>query len=588
MPRPTRTHYRFLLLVLFAVATGGAAETTADADPAERIQTYIRAGAPDLALEIVDRYQTPDLLPLEWMRWERLRLSVYTEREDYDGIVATLERAPADLPAEFREELVSAAARAYIQGGHPAAGRALLARYLWADGSLTAPRRDWRALVVRSYLAEDAVQDALTAMHRFQAEFRPSSESWRHLNARVLLRAGQFREAALQVATDQTHEGRWLHLLARLRDDPKDLEPLLKSVRKLVNDADRQPAWRSRAWGLLALAAVRSNDPLARAGALEQALPLSEPLLGLAPDDLWDAWLELGKRIGNDAGLLVGEDARWLKAAERRARNQQPVAARALLAVTALEGNDPESRDLAHLRLARSMQRVNPALPRLLYIDTRRFAELAAVPAPVRHLLSEAAIKRLDIAFAARAVAGLETPPPDLDADEWQMRRARLAVLSGDYARGVELVREYLGRTNSLEGSQADALMQVVFDLQTASQNETAFELFREAHQRVATPRLKRETLYWMGEVRAAQKRHREAAALFLQSAAWEKSDPTDLWGQSARYQAAHSLARAGLNNDAQRIYQSLLAVTVDPKRRAALERSIQQLWLLGPASTTQ
>ena len=53
-----------------------------------------------------------------------------------------------------------------------------------------------------------------------------------------------------------------------------------------------------------------------------------------------------------------------------------------------------------------------------------------------------------------------------------------------------------------------------------------------------------------------------------------------DPWAQTARFNAAESLQKAGLVDDARRIYQALLAITQEPARRSLLNHNIQQLWL--------
>jgi hypothetical protein len=71
-----------------------------------------------------------------------------------------------------------------------------------------------------------------------------------------------------------------------------------------------------------------------------------------------------------------------------------------------------------------------------------------------------------------------------------------------------------------------------------------------------------------------------QAALLYLQSAMLPGPTTMDPWAQTARFNAAESLKKAGLSEDARRIYQGLLKITQDPARRALLNRSIQQLWL--------
>jgi hypothetical protein len=54
-----------------------------------------------------------------------------------------------------------------------------------------------------------------------------------------------------------------------------------------------------------------------------------------------------------------------------------------------------------------------------------------------------------------------------------------------------------------------------------------------------------------------------------------------DPWAQTARYQAAQMLGRAGYIEDARQLYQGLLNATRDPAQQAVLEHDLQQLMLL-------
>jgi hypothetical protein len=54
-------------------------------------------------------------------------------------------------------------------------------------------------------------------------------------------------------------------------------------------------------------------------------------------------------------------------------------------------------------------------------------------------------------------------------------------------------------------------------------------------------------------------------------------------WAQTAHYQAAEALAKAGMVDDARQLFDALLRVTTDPGRRAVINHSLQQLWLHKP-----
>ena len=578
--------FRCCLLLAGLLAGGRAlAVVTPDLDTVTRL---IKGGASQLALTFVDRGQHAGLDPEQWLRWERARLAIYRAQRAWPAIVQRAERAGGRLPEPLAAELWLAGARAELAAGNGAGARRLLRRLLWRDGVPAAATVPWRELVVRSYLVDDAVGDASIAMGLFEKEFRPDSAAFRHLYARILLRAGEPEAAATQVATLQTYEGRWLHALAGLRSG-QDVRGVIAALRKLAAEAAQDPAMRERAWGAIAEAAVLSGDYELRVRALERALPLDEPLLPLSVEDLWQAWERHGESLGNANQLLIGNDAPWLKLAGALQKKKSRSSLRAVYAVLALNGESADSRAQAHQRLLDSLldNRFVPLAIRL-YDAPSRFASVAEIPAVVRYRLAELALKRDDVREAARLTLELDEAPAGNNADGWRLRRARLAIISGDRDKGVALIEQVLTPAEELDKEAADALLQPVFDLQAVGESYLAYGFFERIHAKVKDVRLKRETLYWMAESRQAQGKDRAAAELYLRSATWAKSDSTDLWGQSARYAAAEALNRAGLREDAQTIFLTLREQTRDPKRRAALQRKIQQLWLLGPATAAR
>jgi len=56
--------------------------------------------------------------------------------------------------------------------------------------------------------------------------------------------------------------------------------------------------------------------------------------------------------------------------------------------------------------------------------------------------------------------------------------------------------------------------------------------------------------------------------------------DSMDPWAQTSRYNAAESLQKSGLVDDARRIYVELLSIIDDAAQRSVLNHKIQQLWL--------
>jgi len=78
-----------------------------------------------------------------------------------------------------------------------------------------------------------------------------------------------------------------------------------------------------------------------------------------------------------------------------------------------------------------------------------------------------------------------------------------------------------------------------------------------------------------------ALKQFDQAAYLYLKSATLTDPQAMDPWAQTARYRAAKALVKAGLLDDARRIYSSLMRATRDASRKAVLNSEIQRLRLV-------
>ena len=111
--------------------------------------------------------------------------------------------------------------------------------------------------------------------------------------------------------------------------------------------------------------------------------------------------------------------------------------------------------------------------------------------------------------------------------------------------------------------------------------NESAYLCFEKALLYIKDTQRQREMYYWMADSRKAQERYADAAQLYLKSAMHPQPDNMDPWAQTARYQAAESLARAGLYKDAEVLFEHLLRVTTEPTRQATLKRELQRLWAM-------
>jgi len=554
-----------------------------DITPLQRATLLSRSGASDLALRVLNQLQPSVNDSQKWIEWEKLRFTILRQRQEWQILIDRVSKLPAELPLLQQQALMTEAVKTLIPSGQGVAARRFLRELLWRGSGDSKQISSWRRLVIRSYLEQqDGLADARIAMERYQNEYLPNDADWAYLFGRILLLSGKPQEAAAQLATMHSDEGRLLRIVARLRAGIDEPALAKQQVRDLLKDLKEDSEVRPRAWGLLAEIGNRGADHELVALALEQFIGRSaakDELFKYSPDDLWQAYSTLAEDIGNAENLLVGDPTPWLQAAAK-AKDEHPAKYRAIYALLGLNSEDPSRRQRYFSRVYTSLQEVgvHDAAVRL-FRDSRRFPNESDIPDAVRHNIVQYAIVRRDIPLAGRMSKGLEQPGSGQDGIDWSLTRARLALFTGRFDDAVSILHKMLGRVSALEPKVADRLIQVLFDLQSVGQHKAAYELFSKVHDLVPDNKQKRELLFWMADALHGDKRYEEAAEMYFRSALFGDNS-YDIWGQTARYRAAESLAENGALKDARQVYENLIKVTDDPKRIVALERRLQGLWL--------
>jgi len=139
-----------------------------------------------------------------------------------------------------------------------------------------------------------------------------------------------------------------------------------------------------------------------------------------------------------------------------------------------------------------------------------------------------------------------------------------------------------------LDADKLDRIMQVLFDLQSVQQHDTALALFHRIAELELDFQTRRELYFWMAQSYQASSRYAEAAMNYLHSARSEDGGMSDQWALSSRLKAAEALVKAGLYDDAETLYQRLLKATANESRKTMIEQETQQIYLLRNASKSQ
>lgn len=583
---------RSVFLVLAWLLLAWCCSLYASSDAATDLLALSKAGAPGLALRTLDRQQPQrGRDPRGWARWEQVRLTLLIEAGRWQDLVERVSGYPRDLDPGFSAWAQSLRAQAHLELGQASAARDLVRAVVWTPEHrpTTEQFAALRLMIVRTYLAEGLLDDARVALLRYRQDYTQASITERILHARLLIRVGEPGLVASALGDERSPEAQALARLAELELAKRDAAAIHREAAALAAAEGTGPADRARLWFVAARAAQRAGKPIQQVIALERGLPWapylssSDVIFGFDGDALWAAYLALGQELGNQAQLLLGDDPAWLAAAERAAEQKAQVKARALNAVVALEGAGEAARTAGHTRLVAALlaNDEGDAIVYALYLGSPRFERVETIPLALRDVLANEALTRSELPLASRLMADLNQPPEGTDPFLWQLRRARVLILGGEEDAGIDTLYTLLAQMKTLDRSQADRLLQVVFDLQTVKRHEAAINLFIVLQPRLEDPGQRRELLFWQADSYKALGEYERAATLYLRSATLFDPYAYDAWGQTSRFHAAEALAEAGLVTDARSIYEDLLRVTKEQDRRVVLRHRLQQLQLL-------
>ncbi len=586
LPRhPLTAMPRFLLRLLLPLLFTGLAQANAQLESLKNISA---AGAPFLALKMLDQAQpSADEDVYEWILWEQERYRILSRWKQWDDLLLRIESLPDDLPEPFLQQAASYRIRAYIELGQQDMARKLLRAQLWrTEAGTSTEYPTWRRQVVETYLGDGRNDDASIAMRRLQQDFPEADREWLLLRARVLMKTGRYDEVIEILSGRLDWQLLAMRLLAEYRSGKHSAQALWDLARERIGNIKDDPEQLATYWSIAALAAEKLG-PARQVEALEQRLGIDAEdgieLQALDGDRLWRAYLDHARDIGNRNELLIGDDARWLKLAGAQRKNA-PRKARSLYALLMDQSADDQARQAAAEGYLSLLDGESPAHQRLLdrlFNRSKRYAEVERIPLQIRFRLVDVALKKADIPLATRLMSGLDSVPPGSRRFDWLLRRARVLLLGGQLEQGEQVLDQLIREYDEPESQDTDRILQVLFDLQTLKADEQAIRHFRQLMNKSIDARQRREILFWMADSFKALEQYERAALLYLQSAMFIGPDAMDPWAQTARYNAAEALQKAGLVDDARRIYEALLKVTREPARRSVLRHNIQQLWLI-------
>ena len=546
---------------------------------------------PELSVRLIDQYQPAfETNSEQWMSWEKKRLQLLSEVSDWLFIVTRIDQYLNKLSDAERPWFSLLKAKAQLKISQSDKVRQDVRQLLWSGIKLSTEQIALaRRLIIRSYLVENKPHDAQRAMLRYRQDYGESGVDWKILQAKVLLATHRYNDAVNLLSKETDTSVIVLKKLTRLK---AGLDAGQYVYKKAIEQATENTPTinqntRRQYWILAYIAAGMNKDEKAEIEALEQVLmtgveDADRDLLPVSADLLWQHYQTYASAIGNKLHLLLGDDQAWFQAASDRFE-KQALEARSLFAFLGLKAVNENQRKVSYEQFALSIKKSHANglfLIESLFLQNNLFNAVDNVPVTVRYMLLDFSLSRGKIKRAANLFKFLPEPPDGEKRLAWDMRRARVLVLGGQYEQGAEVIRQLLN-TEKLDTETINRLMQVVFDFQKVEQHQLAIGLFSVLLEKNADENFQRELKFWMAESYQALNQFESSAHLYLTSALMIKEKQSDPWSQTARYRAADVLAQAGLINDARLLYQQLLKVTKNQNRKAVIKQKLQQLWLI-------
>ncbi len=568
----------------------------------KNIDELVSLRAPELAFKYLKQEQPSynKEKPLEWLVWEQKRISLLKYMAQWQAIdlrinqqnkrLSSLKIATSDKNWFFTVQL-----QALIKLKKYSVALIKTRQLLWNanDYVRTSTYATWRRIIIQTYLNQSLIKDAQIAMRRYQQDYgelqNEDGVSWLQLQAELLIQLKQYGEAVSLLKQIKTPEAQALILLAKINGNMISPLNALDSAQLVLASIDENDE-RKNLFQYVALVAAVAADDLEQSILLlevllsEDAQLLSESLIRIGgtkinADTLWNMYLQKGNLAANNKGLLNGDDVSWYALASNLFQSD-PLTAKSLFAVLSLNASQMHHRELAMQQLVKLMDFNQQSLELVnqLFTESKYFSNISDVAAEVRYRLIDFNLAHSNVKAAAALMADLKQPPQDQPQFDWNLRRARVLILSGAFEQGASVLSEMLSG-EAIESQQADKYLQVVFDLQAVEKHEIALGLFNQLQKVVDDVRLKRELMFWKAESYHELKQYDQAAFLFLKSAR-SPENVYDPWYHTATFRAAESLVAAKLYEDAKRRYLHLLKITQNAARKAVIRQRLQAIQL--------
>ena len=550
----------------------------------DRVRELVDLGTVELAYRLIAEARPEYDQTSDWMEWETLYLELAWQLEAWNDLI---DRAGQLEETEISHLAQTYAIRAEIQLKQYSNAlrniRALILDQSGDQNTLIQLRR----LIAQLYVEEENLEDAEIALALYDRDYRPSAPEWEHRYTRVLFRNNKLDEAQIRLSPLQTLEAQLLNLYAKFQTRASSpAETVLKGL-EIEPQFESDPELHAELWALIEVAARAYNDFEMQTEAIESGLSVDYPQLSkwehlpVVPLNteiqLLETYDNFAFFVGNDIGLIIGDDESWFQLAQEF-EITSPITARAVHAYLARNAYDSEyqersTRALANLLNEAGLQNL---LDRLFVRNN--LLDVSKVSHELQTRLANNLLKQKDYEKALSIINVMAKPEEPAQLESWYLTQARIAISIGEYDRSGLLLDEAIGSLPlQAEQSAIDRIKQVVYDLQDRNQHDLAIQFFVKLYDRAIETQDRRELLRWISESYSAMEDYVNASEHLLRSSQLG-NDWNDEWGIAARLKAGDEMVNAGFISDARVIYTQLHEDALDPRTRALISNRLHGL----------
>jgi hypothetical protein len=534
----------------------------AQADTDEDASVAMNAGAAELALSILDHASMPATQPQE-SAYLRMQWRALAQAGTPQSIVDHAAKLPPDTPDDVQQAAAILSARAALTLGDGVLAQASLVRLFWQWPPAPAEIPVLRAFVVRSHLLPQPDSDAASLMLRDQQDFGVDP-ALQKVYVLAVLQSGQktdlsglrasladndplavLMDANQRKLFDSTVHGRMALLLQE-----KNLDlPTLQVIRKIVTD-------------------MNSDDLSAAVN--ERLLNFSVQPQDASAEQLWKSYHDMTQSFGNVRLLLFGSDAGWAEQAQS-VLAQNPVMARAIWSYLARDAKDPALKIQAQQQLLDLL--TGNGLPRTaLRLFAAAWPDLPprTFAPPVRFRLGQLALNTGDDPHAAQLWQDVSILPAGADLMAWQAARAQLYARVQEWPNVTEALSSWLTQPQAMDSKDSWGMVLLAERLsQHADQAQAGQKLLLTMYP-AANLAQQRQIAMRLAQM-ADGVNPKDAALWYLRVV----GDERDALAWRARRDAAASLAKAGLHEDAKHLDQLILSQCPDAALQAEAREAL-------------